>query len=118
MSVINQNLQKLHKEKGMYLIIHVGFIFTKTPMSFLLLALLFSEKMGKVLIALDQPFPKRQILDTSKLNEFADDDFKLDENGRNFSKWVVNTVGKGEIARYEQFLLSPQCFEKTGTADA
>ena len=32
-------------------------------------------------------------------------------------KWVENTVGKGEIARYEQFLLFPQCFQKTCTAD-
>ena len=30
---------------------------------------------------------------------------------------VENTVGKGEIARYEQFLLFPQCFQKTCTAD-
>ena len=59
------------------------------------------------------PFPKRQILDTPKLKEFADDNFKLDENGRKFSKRVENTVGKGEIARYEQFLLFPQCFQKT-----
>ena len=29
------------------------------------------------------------------------------------SKQVENTVGKGEIARYEQFLLFPQCFPKT-----
>ena len=43
---------------------------------------------------------------------FADDNFKLDENGRKLSKWVENTVGKGEIARYEQFLLFPQCFQK------
>ena len=28
------------------------------------------------------------------------------------SKWVENTVRKGEIARYEQFLLFPQCFQK------
>ena len=28
------------------------------------------------------------------------------------SKWVENTVGKGEIACYEQFLLFPQCFQK------
>ena len=28
-------------------------------------------------------------------------------------KQVENTVGKGEIARYEQFLLSPQFFQKT-----
>ena len=25
---------------------------------------------------------------------------------------VEKTVGKGEIARYEQFLLFPQCFQK------
>ena len=58
-----------------------------------------------------KPFPKRQILDSSKLKEFADDNFKFDENGRKFSKRVENTVGKGEIARYEQFLLFPQCFQ-------
>ena len=29
-----------------------------------------------------------------------------------FSKRVENTVGKGEIAHYEQFLLFPQCFQK------
>ena len=61
--------------------------------------------------------PKRQILDSSKLTEFADDNFKFNENGKKFSKWVENNVGKGEIARYEQFLLFPQCFQKTCTAD-
>ena len=55
---------------------------------------------------------ERQILDSSKLKEFADDNFKFDENGRKLSKWVENTVGKGEIARHEQFLLFPQCFQK------
>ena len=44
--------------------------------------------------------------------EFADNNFKFDENGRKLSKQVENTVGKGEIARYEQFLLFPQCFQK------
>ena len=34
-----------------------------------------------------------------------------------FSKRIENTVGKGEIARYEQFLLFLQCFQKTYTAD-
>ena len=28
-----------------------------------------------------------------------------------------NTEGKGEIARYERFLLYPQCFQKTFAAD-
>ena len=41
----------------------------------------------------------------------------FDENGRKFSKPLENTVGKGEIARYEQFLLFPQCLQKTSTAD-
>ena len=53
-----------------------------------------------------------QILDSSKLKEFADNNFKFDENGWKFSKRVVNTVGTGEIARYEQFLLFPRCFQK------
>ena len=33
------------------------------------------------------------------------------------SKWVENTAGKGEIARYEQFFLFPPCFLETCTAD-
>ena len=60
---------------------------------------------------------KRQILDSSKLKESADDNFKFDESGRMFSKRVDNTVGKGEIAHYEQFLLFPHCFQKTYTSD-
>ena len=55
---------------------------------------------------------RRQILDSSKLKEFADDNFKFDENGIELSKRVENTVGQGEIARNEQFLLVPQCFQK------
>ena len=31
---------------------------------------------------------------------------------KKLSKWVENTVGKREIARDEQFLLFPQCFQK------
>ena len=51
-------------------------------------------------------------LDYFKLKEFADDNFKFDENGRKLSKQVENTLGKGEIACYEQFLLFPQCYQK------
>ena len=53
---------------------------------------------------------KQQILDASKLKEFADDNFKFDEKGRKFSKREENIKGKGEIARFKQFLLFPQCF--------
>ena len=33
------------------------------------------------------------------------------------SKRLENTAGKGEIARYEQFLLFPQYIQKTSTTD-
>ena len=62
-------------------------------------------------------FSQTKILDCSKLKEFADDDFRFDENSRKFAKWVENTVEKGEIGRYEQFLLFPQCFQKTCIGD-
>ena len=55
-------------------------------------------------------YTRRQILDSSKLKEFADDNFRFDENGGKFSERVEKTVGKGEIAvgkgeigRYKQF---------------
>ena len=42
------------------------------------------------------------------LRDIADDNSKFEENGRKFSEWVENTVGKGEIARYKQCLLFPK----------
>ena len=78
--------------------------------------LIQSERVCRQLFIF-QPFPKQQILDSFKLKEFADHNFKLYENDRKFSKQVENTVGKGETARYEQFLLFPQCFLRTCTAD-
>ena len=62
-------------------------------------------------------FPKRHFLDSSKMTEFADADFVVDENCWKVSELVENTVGKGEIACYKQFILFPQCFQKTCTAD-
>ena len=59
-----------------------------------------------------KPIIRQQILGSSKLKEFADDNFIFDENSRKLSKQEENTVGKGEIACYEQFLLFPQCFQK------
>ena len=61
----------------------------------------------------DKLFPKRQSLDSFKLKEFAYGNFEFEENGRKFSKKVEKSVGKREIARHEQFLLFPQCFQKT-----
>ena len=57
-------------------------------------------------------FSKRKILDASKLKKkIADDNFKFNGNGRKFSKWEENTVGKGVIAHYDHFLLFQQCFQ-------
>ena len=55
-------------------------------------------------------------LDPSKLKEFADDNFKFDENGRKCSERIANTMGKGEIAWYKQFLLY-QGFQKASFPD-
>ena len=63
-----------------------------------------------MMCCLVDPFPKRQIFGSSKLKEFADNNSKIDENGRNFSKCVEHIVEEGKIARYEQFLLFPQYF--------
>ena len=67
-------------------------------------------------ICLFNPLTRKNI-DSSKLRDFADDNFEFDESGRKFSKRLENVVGKGEIARHEQLLLFPQCFQKTSTAD-
>ena len=55
-----------------------------------------------------KPFPKRHILDYSKLKEFADDNFIFDKNGRKFFKLGRKTPW--------EFLLS-QCFQKTCNVD-
>ena len=53
-------------------------------------------------------------------NSAADEDMmsKIWTNGDTFTDLVENIVGKEEIARYEQFLLFPQCFEKLSVVDA
>ena len=58
----------------------------------------FTDILGKFYL----PITRRQILDSSKLKEFADDNFKFEENGGKLSKRVENTVGKGEIACNER----------------
>ena len=52
------------------------------------------------------------ILDSSKLKELADDNFKFDEN-KEFSKRIDNTDGRGEIACYKQSLHFTKCLQRT-----
>ena len=42
---------------------------------------------------------------------------KIWTNGVQLSDRVENIVGKGEIARHEQFLLFPLCFQKLSVVD-
>ena len=42
---------------------------------------------------------------------------KIWTNGVQLSDRVENSVEKGEIARYKQFLLLPQCFQKLSAVD-
>ena len=68
-------------------------------------------------LQLPQLFTKRQyfgLVQTESLQMAIE---KFDENGRKFSKQVENVVGNGGIARYKQFLLYPQCFQKPCTTD-
>ena len=86
----------------------------KTPLTAILIKKNVKSSTIQIKHNICQPFPK-QILESSKLKEFADDNSICDDNGRVLSKRVENTVGKGEIAHYEQFLLFPQYFQKTCT---
>ena len=54
----------------------------------------FRKSLKCVIWEKGNPFPKWQILDFSKLKEFADDNFEFDQNGRKFFQWVENTVEK------------------------
>ena len=57
----------------------------------------FSLDWSKILsFSKSLPFHNQQILDSSNLKEFADDNIKSDENGRKFSEWLENTVRKKE----------------------
>ena len=62
-------------------------------------------------------FLRIQLILFQTTKKFADDNFVFDENGKKFPSQVENTVGKGEIARHDQFLLFPQCFQKTYSTD-
>ena len=61
---------------------------------------------------LRRPFPKRHILDSSKVKEFADHSPKFDENDRKFSKRVENTVGKVRNCSLRAISPFPTVFSK------
>ena len=58
---------------------------------------------------------KDEILDKSKLQASGDGIINVAEKLKFALGMVENTVGKGENAVYQHFLLFPQCFQKTYT---
>ena len=75
----------------------------------------FYRSFGRMFL---NPCSKRQILDSfPNKKSSADNNFEFDENSGKFSKWVENTVEKGEIARHEQFLPFSQSFLKICATD-
>ena len=56
--------------------------------------------------------PNNTILDTTRLKAFANDKLNVAEMKISLYERVENTMGKGENASYQHFLLFPQCFPK------
>ena len=59
-----------------------------------------------------KPFPKLQILESSKLKEFADDNFKFDEDDRKFSKQITKHCGKRRNCLLQAISPFPTVFSK------
>ena len=64
------------------------------------------------LLKIYEPFLQWQIPDPSKLEDFADANFKFDENGRKFCKRVENTVWKRIICSLWAISPFPTVFSK------
>ena len=58
------------------------------------------------------PFPKQQILDSSKLKASADDNFKFGKNGGKPSNRVEYTVGKEKLLVTSNFSFSHNVFKR------
>ena len=56
--------------------------------------------------------PNDKILYLTKIKAFADDKLNIGKMTISLLKNGENTVGKGENAGYQHFLLFPQCFPK------
>ena len=57
------------------------------------------------------PLPNDNVWDVTQLKAFADDKLNLARMMNSLLEREENTVGKGENAGYQQFLLFPQCFQ-------
>ena len=58
------------------------------------------------------PYPKGQILESSKLKELADDNLRFDENGNKFSKKVETLWVKDDLLFMSNFSCSHSVFKR------
>ena len=58
------------------------------------------------------PLPNNKLLDWSKFKAISDNKINVDLKQQLCLGWVENTVGKGENAGYQHFLLFPQVFKR------
>ena len=58
------------------------------------------------------PLPNDKFLEITNLKAFADDKLNVNKMTISLCDRVKNTVGKGENAGYQHFLLFPYCFQK------
>ena len=72
----------------------------------------FSGYSNQTSHILSQPITRRQILDSSKPNKFADDNFKFDENGKKLSKRVKKHCGKRRNCLLQAISPFPKVFSK------
>ena len=56
--------------------------------------------------------PNNKILASSRLKTFAENKLKVCSNYEFIHNRIENSVGKGENAGYQHFLLFPKCFQK------
>ena len=78
----------------------------------ILLSNLNKQEHNSIQLRRFYPFPKRQILDSCKLKEFADDNFKFNGNGRQFFKQVENAEGKRRNCSLRAISPFPSVFSK------
>ena len=64
------------------------------------------------------PLPKDKTLDVTKLKAFADNKLNFAKMTISLLDRVESTVGKGENAVYQHFLLFPQSFSKPSSLDS
>ena len=72
----------------------------------------------KICCLVNNPLPNAKILGMTKFKAFADDKLNIAKMTVFLIDRAENTVGKGENAGYQHFLLFPQCFPKLSSLES